>query len=53
MLEATKDMEPKFIPIVIGTLESFTSNLLKNLEVLPGVHKIYRSFIESRFVGTY
>ena len=30
----------KFIPIVIGVLGSFTPNLLKNLEVLPGVHKI-------------
>ena len=30
----------KFIPIVIGALGSFTPNLLQNLEVLPGVHKI-------------
>ena len=32
----------KFIPIVIGhgALGSFTPNLLKNLEVLPGVCKI-------------
>ena len=30
----------KFIPIVIGVLGSFTPNLPKNLEQLPGVHKI-------------
>ena len=30
----------KFIPIVIGALGSFTPNLLNNLEVLPGAHKI-------------
>ena len=42
----------KFIPIVIGALGSFTPNLLiKNLEVLPGVHKI-GSLLRAALLGS-